>query len=461
MNNPITGAEPARNISEISGRLPFAGVLSASADNTPKKGIRLGSNARTEASLQPRGLQPIHLTSTTTETVDPETGEIIKFKTNGQGLLVVDKTPQQVRSERWALKSVVNSIFPTSKTGKCSRMRIPHDSVRVLKDPKHGKAHYSGLVRCGSVWWCPLCASKIAERRRLELIGATDSAKTLGLEVLLMTCTVPHGLGDDINQVLSNMRNAWRKLTTSRAGKDMRKLMGVVGTIRALEVTHGQNGFHPHFHVLLFVKPGFSVQSFQTAFYPIWRDACVKSGLPAPSEKHGLRVDDGSWAAKYASKWGLEDEMTKGHLKTSKGIKGLSPWDMLREVLKNGCQASRALFQVYAHAFKGQRQLYWSNGLRALLTLDRECTDEELANNTEEDAIELAELTVEQWRAVLFNRAEAALLDISERDPALIQPFLSALVAKSTHSVMPPGHFASECQQSDLWERFFSNRRTT
>lgn len=399
--------------------------------------VDLGSNARTPASPVSRGLQTIDTTTETRTCVDPETGEIVELKVQKNGLLTESKTYQQTRAERWALKSVVNGLFPISKTAKCSRMRIPHESVKVLKDQKHGKAHYSGLTRCGSVWWCPLCASKIAERRRVELVNATATARSMGFQTLLMTCTVPHGLGDDVNEVLTKMRKAWRVLIDNRAGKEMRKLLGIKGHIRTLEVTYGQNGFHPHFHVLIFADTSFTTSSFQTGFYPIWRDACVKAGLPAPSERHGLRVDDGSYAEKYVTKWGLEDEMTKGHLKTSKGEKGMTPWDMLRDVLKNASEASRRLFCVYANAFKGQRQLYWSNGLRELLALIPEASDEELAAQMEENAVELAELTPEQWRAVLFTRSEAPLLDLAEREPARIPAFLAEIVATASHTVKP------------------------
>lgn len=451
-NTTIAGAN-ARNSSKFShnAKLAEAGERMRAKRIVGGDGVAaLGNNTRNPASRVSSGLRDIARTVDTVEKYDPETGEIIRLKVGNQGKLTVDKNPQQARAERWALKSVVNRIFPISRTAKCSRLRLPNQSVKVLKDTKHGKAHYSGLMRCGSVWWCPVCAAKIAERRRAELVAATDSARSMGLQVLLMTCTVPHGLGDDVNEVLRKMRKAWRSMLDNRAGKRIRQLLGVRGHIRTLEVTYGQNGFHPHFHVLIFADVTFTVSSFQTGFYPLWLDACRKAGLPPPSEKHGLRVDSGERAASYVSKWGLEDEMTKGHLKTSRGEKGMTPWDMLREVLENGCERSRALFQVYAHAFKGQRQLNWSDGLRDLLGLACEASDEELAAQIEENSIELAELTPEQWRAVLFTRSEAALLDLAEREPDQIEPFLAAIVATASHTVRPSGRFASDSQQNDL-----------
>jgi len=397
---------------------------------TPDFGARahalLGNNARTEASLVPRGFQPMDEGRDLVEEIDPDTGEISRFEVTKKGLRSY-RTPQQARAERYALKSVVNRLFPTSKTAKCCRMRIPYRSVSVCVTPAFNKAHYAGLVRCGSVWLDPVCASKVGERRRAELSAAVVTAKAMGWKVYLMTCTVPHGLGDDIQAMLDQMLDAWRRLSTGRAGKELRKLFDLRGTIRTLEVTDGLNGFHPHFHALLFIGSTFSPESVQAGFLPLWQDACVKAGLPCPSDYRGLRVDDGSWAERYVTKWGLEDEMVRGHTKTSKGDKGMTPWDLLRDILKNRSQRSEERFRLYAEAFKGRRQLYWSNGLKAKLGVE-EVSDEELVAIEEESAYVLADLTEDQWRAVLATNSEAALLDVAESNPQAFQDVLAGIV---------------------------------
>lgn len=425
MLNATTRTDLVRNISDFPNQKPVAAGRNQSErsdhDSPGGEGSFLGIYARTPASHERRGFQPIDLI----EEIDRETGEITYLQPTKKGHKVY-KNPQQSRAERFALKSVVNRIFPTSPTSRCSRWRVPNNKVRVMKNDEFQKAHYTGLVRCASVWLCPLCAAKIAERRRSELVAAIASAQMMGWQVFMMTCTVPHGIGDDVHQIKENMLKAWRKMTDCRAGKEIKKLLEVEGTIRAFEVTYGENGFHPHFHVLIFTSGNAYASTFQSAFYPLWLDACIKSGLPAPSEAHGLRVDDGSQAAKYASKWGLEDEMTKGHTKTAQGDKGMTPWDFLRDVLKTASKRSEGLFRVYADCFKGSRQLYWSNGLKAKLAI-AETTDEELVALEEETAYELAELTTEQWRAVLVTRSEAALLDLAERSPADIPSFLQSL----------------------------------
>lgn len=356
-------------------------------------------------------------------TVDPETGEDL-------GERPID--PRSSRAERYALKSVVNRLLPTSRTSKCMRWRVPKQELQIHKSNVHGRAFYSGLQVCASVWACPVCAAKISERRRADLVEAITTAKAQGLSVYLLTLTVPHGLGDDVRQVLDSMLAAWRKCTTSRAGSNVKKLIGLVGTVRALEVTHGANGFHPHLHVLLFLDGQLSPAAVQEAWRPLWQQACQRAGLPKPSDLHGCRVDDGSHAAAYASKWGLESEMTKGHTKKGKQG-GRTPWDLLREVLSAGSDAAKcsALFRVYAEAFKGRRQLYWSNGLRALLELSQEATDEEIAAAQEDSSRVLAALTTEEWQAILATKSEAIVLNFAEDHPEALPVLLASLVAMS------------------------------
>jgi hypothetical protein len=348
-------------------------------------------------------------------------GEVVRVEDKGRQVQPV-VTFQIIRAERYALKSVVNRIMPKSRTSKCMRWRVPNQAVQVLNSPQYSRAFYSGLEVCASVWACPVCAAKITERRRVELVSAVATAKAKGWQVFLLTLTVPHGLGDDLSAILDRMMGAWRKTSSTRSGALIRAAIGLEGTVRAFEVTDGANGFHPHFHVLLFLSSNDTTDTVQTAFLGLWINACVKLGLPPPSARHGVRVDDGSFAAAYASKWGMESEMTKGHSKRGKNG-SMTPWDMLRECLANQCERSRRRFVVYAEAFKGRRQLYWSNGLRDKLGVV-EASDEQLATEQREDASLLAELTDAQWRAVLYTRSEAVLLQVAEDNPADLANFL-------------------------------------
>lgn len=363
-------------------------------------------------------------------------GEVKAFEVRGTQW-VERKTLAQIRCDRYRLKSAVNRLLIGSRTSKCCRWKVPTQSVQVMHSTEHCKAFYSGLQVCASVWLCPVCAPKISERRRVELRGAMDEAQSQGLDVMLMTLTVPHGLGDDLDGMLDRMMKAYADTSSNRAGKNARKAVGLRGTVRVLEVTHGRNGWHPHFHVLLFLDGGMSPHQVKSILAPTWQDACEKRGLPRPSDEHGVDVRGGQDAAAYVSKWGLEHEMTKGHLKASRSAKGATPWALLAEYQETRCKRSAALWMAYAAAFKGRRQLCWSKGLRDLLAVV-EMDDAEIAAQEDSASVVLAELTDDQWRDVLTTRSEASLLQVAEENPGEVQPFLQGVAAMAKAMAIPP-----------------------
>jgi len=111
-------------------------------------------------------------------------------------------SPMAGRVQRFALQSVARSILPQSRTARCLRVRAHDQDVAVWKSLTHGTATYRGLQTCGSVWTCPVCAAKIAERRRGELVQAMELHKSQGGFVSLLTLTTPHQRGDDLAALL-------------------------------------------------------------------------------------------------------------------------------------------------------------------------------------------------------------------------------------------------------------------
>ncbi len=346
------------------------------------------------------------------------------------------KNARSLRARRYALQSVVRDILPNSRTAKCHRYKTPNKEIEVWRGVSAGvagKAFYKGLMSCGRLWTCPVCAAKISERRRLELSEALDNAKDQGLSVYLLTQTIRHGIGDSLSGGLAGIAAAEKLLWSSRSGAAVRERLGVVGTIKTTEVTWGaSNGWHPHKHTLLILKAPISPSVIQSELSPLWINACVKSGLPAPTRERGLTVQDGSFADKYVSKWGLESEMTKGHSKIAK-VGGMTPFALVENVLETGDAQSWALFQEYDKALKGKRQLVWSKGLRALLLQGvAEKSDEELANEEDPDvqAVFWASLSVQEWKAILHYKYRAVFLAKCEDcSPEIVQAWLNELTA--------------------------------
>lgn len=384
-------------------------------------GGRLGIYAKSHPALDSARFFPAEDGSL----INPCTGEIFpKTDTTAAGDLVIVRDPVSVRLERYALQSVVRSILPDSRTAKCLRVPfLPGGEVEVWYSPEHRSASFGGLVTCGSVWACPVCAPKISERRRLEVQAAIAAWQALGGVVVLLTLTHGHGRGDALADLLQGEQKAIMRFFSCRQGVDLMDALGRIGHIRSWEVTHGRarrvnHGWHPHFHILLFLDsvPADLVAAEDRA-YLVWENACRLAGLPSPNRRHGVTLQDGSRAAAYVAKmgreesrWGLGHEMTKGHLKRAKD--GETPFDFLRAALAGDDPRARALFAEFAAAFRGKRQLVWSRGLRERFDI-AEVSDEEITRSQENDAWILSRLSRDDWRLVLKFDVRGELLELA------------------------------------------------
>lgn len=329
------------------------------------------------------------------------------------------------RIERFALQELSRSILREmiERNGKmtyvhqvrnCLRARITKQKgVTLFYNVEREQANFGNLQRCYSVWNCPICSMTITEGRRSELKQGLANWIDAGGHALLATFTNSHHRGDNLGQLLTGQKKAFVKFWEKRVVKEMLKRLGYKGRIVATEVTWGeQNGWHPHYHMILFFDHEINEQGLQTFLALQWQEACIKAGLKAPDLIHGVDVRNGTYAAEYVSKWGLEEEVTKGHLK--KGLNGsLTPFDLLR-----GCSTNnhyKTLFKQFADVFKGKQQLVWSKGLKELLGI-KKVTDEELVDDTDKTSVEVRDLAVQIWEIILKYEKRAYVLELVEND---------------------------------------------
>lgn len=333
------------------------------------------------------------------------------------------------RARRFWLLGAIRRIDPKHRTAKCVWRRQSKDAqINVVKDRETAKARYSGLQVCARVWTCPVCAAKISERRAAELAQAIGVSRSMGIRVMLLTVTVPHIIGDSLSGLIKKLGAAWRAFTTNRLSQVLRQAIGLVGTIRNIEVTHGANGWHPHFHCLVFYSADIDPADIAADWAAHWQACAVKAGLRRPSDAHGLTIQDGNHAAKYVSKWGLEHEMTKSMAKQARRG-GRTPFDIAQDFADGlDVALNAALWREFAEAFHGQRQLFWSKGLKALFRVESK-DDQELVEEEDHRPAELVvRLTWPEWQAIRA-RHRATLLDLAEQAPHLIRDWLDERLA--------------------------------
>lgn len=324
---------------------------------------------------------------------------------------------ETVRLVRYALLDAAQKLLPRERIKSCLRCRIDKTKdVSVKYNVSTKKAHYGNLQRCGSVWCCPNCAPKITEQRKNEVKQAVERHKG-GLYML--TLTIPHYMGDNLKLLLLAFRGALKRFFSgTRKAKAIWADMGKIGHIKALEVTWGQNGWHPHYHILIFTEKELP-QNYNTApLVELWQNCCRLAKLPIPSLKYGLDFRKGEYS-EYVTKWGwsIESEMTKGHLKNGRGS-NWSAWDLLKYYAFGGgddVEKYGKLFQEFAICFKGSRQLDWSRGLKSMFGIG-EKTDEQIADETQQNAEDVYDLNREFWRLICKYQRKADFLYCIEYD---------------------------------------------
>lgn len=323
---------------------------------------------------------------------------------------------REIRIERYASQSIARKVLPNERVANCLR-GLKGDCVEVYKHLKTDKAFYKGLIVCGSVWTCPVCASKISEKRRKELQMAFQKHKSQGGKIAMMTLTFSHQRHDKLAEILDTFSKATTKFMTGKAYNEIRKEMGMIGRIRVMEVTWSNaNGFHPHAHIALFYKNKVGLKEMKAKMYRLWKAACAKFGLKTTME-YGLDLQNGGEAENYLAKhgqgkWSLDQELTKAHIKKGK-LESLTPFDFLRKYQETENERYLHLFKEYALAFKGKRQLQWSQGLKKEFVIV-EKSDEELAKEKTENADILGYLDWDQWKLILNKNSRAEFLNVCE-----------------------------------------------
>ncbi|MEU5840144.1 hypothetical protein ABZ820_41795, partial [Streptomyces diacarni] len=293
------------------------------------------------------------------------------------------------RDERFELRDALRAVSGLDRLDKCGLSVLAGGVTPVMRN---GRAGYAGVVTCGSVHVCPCCSTTIRRVRQDELdqVGRFWECQKCGL--LLMTLTMRHYERDPLAELAEMQRLAWKRgfgMNAGRAWRDAKKTFGIRGFVRAWEVTHGPNGWHAHYHVLLFLdRPLESgdVARLQKIAFDVWSDALVKVGARMPvevSEKDGkpvaVKIDapdrgESGTLARYLMKgqdgkarWGVAAELTRQDAKQGQGGHR-TPMQLARAAVADDADPRDVeLWREYAQTATGIRALYWSNGLRALL----------------------------------------------------------------------------------------------
>jgi hypothetical protein len=292
----------------------------------------------------------------------------------------------------------------------------------VAIEKRLDRASYSGLQTCGNPWTCPLCGPKIAAERGADIALALTEHHARGGRVALVTLTLRHTRAERLLDLLDGLGGAW---TAIRQNMGSRALLSAHsdGWIKRLEVTLGPNGWHPHLHLLIFLRPGTTehqARQLAAGMYVNWAGKLVRAGLGRPSESRGVDCNILDLAAahekvaSYVAK-SAALELASAGTKRARG-ENRTPMHLLADLVRLGLADDLAKWHEYEQAMRRKQQLRWSDGLRARLVGEiPELTDEQAAESNDGAARLLALLAAPTWRRIRASKlGPAAVLTWAE-----------------------------------------------
>lgn len=181
---------------------------------------------------------------------------------------------RQQRHQRHQARGVLRSFTGLKRVESCGACSVrPGGTVDVHR------GGFSGLATCGSVWACPVCSAKIQHQRREELQQLVAWAQEQGYSVVFGTMTLRHNRDQTLRDLWDTLSVCHQRVAQDRAVRDLRKHLGFVGYVRAVEVTRGDAGWHPHIHSVYLLRGDATdaeIDELADTEFAVWRRTAMR-----------------------------------------------------------------------------------------------------------------------------------------------------------------------------------------
>lgn len=330
------------------------------------------------------------------------------------------------RRARYRLRRSLWLLTSLKSVRGCGRSLVRGESAVSVNRSGDGSG-YGGLARCSSVSSCPVCSARIRQGRADQIDAAGLEWLNRGGQLAFLTLTMPHDRPDPLEGTLSALKQGWRDVQQNKAFRAA-KVGRLFGQVRAIEVTRGESGWHPHMHILLFLEATVGsdgLDALTGAVTSAWNASILRSGFRSPSAAHGVNVqlvesrDQGKQLARYLTKvqddfgagsWGVGAEMTRGDLKAGKRKASRVPFEILANVVETGHAGDLVLWHEYEAAMRGVRVIEPSRGLLDALGV-KDLPDEQI-DEWGEDCETVTTISAADWKLVCRYGADSDILDL-------------------------------------------------
>ncbi len=342
-----------------------------------------------------------------------------------------------------AQKILIKNNICNPRNGNPHRTRFCHARRTYLAENITIKLNHSlisseasigNVQTCGSVWSCPICATRIAVKKGKLVQKALIYAKENNQMPIMVALTASHSLHTPLKEFKKKFKAAWKMFSSHRQWRKFKKCYGLKHWIANREITYGKHGWHYHMHLLLFmdaIKLKYADESIklEETLTELWLACLSHNGLSGLGE-YALKITAGKNVGEtYLTKVGLTEDAKTGNLQyeltgASNKKSGYTIWDILRHA-SYGDNTSETLYIEFVSAMFGDSFLSFSKGFLPLLE-DIQLPAEDENSDKKTDWLFISPYW---WRIVYQSYAIADLLEVAatERSVDKVREFLHDL----------------------------------
>ena len=172
---------------------------------------------------------------------------------------------------QWLKKKIRSHTYYSYKLrllANCMTYSDYHHGVQILSNGKESKI--IGARPCNNSWACPQCTARMMRKYSTRIAAALDALQKQGYAAAMMTLTIFHSATQSCEDSFTLLRKAWeimdKQKTWRRKKKDgtyyinagiwskFNNEFNYKHHVKTLETTYGKHGWHPHIHMLIWVK---------------------------------------------------------------------------------------------------------------------------------------------------------------------------------------------------------------
>ena len=216
-------------------------------------------------------------------------------------------TEKTTRKKLYSTRHQIQQLqIQPERCQKCATESIGKESG-VFLDIENGSCRMDSLETCSSVWACPVCRHKILNQRQQDLNKLGELYEKDGGKIYLLTLTIPHYQNERLATVKDGLMSTFKRLIQSKMWRKFKKNFD--GYTRCIEINYGENGFHPHIHMLIYTPENIDCQKRSDQIYKKWFDLVSKYQKRTPKRAYAVDLRPAE-KKDYLAKWAGANELT-------------------------------------------------------------------------------------------------------------------------------------------------------